>query len=245
MYSREQSLPKAAQDLYQTHCAACHGPQGEGGIGPTLAVPKLTRATTDDVLFKILKEGIAGTEMPGSRLDDSELRQLVGWVRKLGQTPTEAVAGDAARGQRLYFDQGNCAACHAINGSGSAFGPDLSDIGLRRGAQHLRTSLLDPETDVPKSFLVYRPGTSILENFLHVRVVTKDGQRLTGVRVNEDTFSIQLREQSGRVQSFFKAELRELHKDWGKSPMPSYRGVFTAEELTDLIAFLVSLRGER
>lgn len=239
-------LPQnAPQGLYQTHCAACHGPQGEGGVGPTLAVPKLTRATTDEALFKILKDGIAGTEMPGSRLDEGELRQLVAWVRQLGQTPVEAVAGNVARGKRLYVEKGDCAACHAINGSSSAFGPDLSDIGLRRGAKHLRTSLLEPEADVPKSFLVYRPGTSILENFLQVRVVTKDAQRIKGVRVNEDTFTIQLRERSGRVHSFFKAELQELHKDWGKSPMPSYRAVFTKEELEDVVAFLVSLRGEK
>ena len=236
--------PQPAQ-LYQTHCAACHGPQGEGGVGPTLVVPKLTRATTDEALFKVIKEGVAGTEMPGSRLENDQLRQLVQWVRKLGQTPLEQVSGNVARGEKLYFAKGDCAACHAIKGRGSAFGPDLSEIGLRRGATHLRTSLLAPEADVPKSFLVYRPGTSILENFLQVRVVTNEGQRLTAVRVNEDTFTIQLRDVSGRVYSFFKSDLKELHKDWGKSPMPSYRGLFTKDELDDVVAFLVSLRGEK
>ena len=78
-----------------------------------------------------------------------------------------------------------------------------------------------------------------------MRIVTKNGQRLTGVRVNEDTFSIQLRDSSDRVHSFFKSDLTELHKDWGKSPMPSYREVFSNAELEDVVAFLVSLGRER
>ena len=74
-------------------------------------------------------------------------------------------------------------------------------------------------------------------------MVTGDGKRLTGVRLNEDMLSIQLRDHSGRLHSFLKSELRELHKDWGKSPMPSYRNALTDAELEDLVAYLVSLRG--
>ncbi|MBL8205816.1 MAG: c-type cytochrome [Blastocatellia bacterium] len=233
------------EKLYQVHCAACHGPNGEGGLGPTLAAPQLTRASDDEALFKIIKDGIAGTEMPSSRLEVEAIKELVRWVRNLGQRPVEKIGGDATRGGKLYFTKGDCASCHAINGRGSAFGPDLSDIGLRRGATHLRASLIEPEADVPKSFLMFRPGTALPENFLQVRVVTADGKRIKGVRINEDTFTIHLRELSGRVHSFFKSELKELHKDWGKSPMPSYRSVFTGEEMEDVVAFLVSLRGER
>jgi hypothetical protein len=65
------------------------------------------------------------------------------------------------------------------------------------------------------------------------------------VRVNEDTFSIQLRDSSDQVHSFFKSDLTELHKDWGKSPMPSYREVFSNLELDDVVAFLASLGRER
>ncbi len=231
--------------LFQVHCAACHGPQGEGGRGPTLAISKLGRAATDQLLFSIIKDGIPGTEMPRSRLASEEIQQMAAYVRKLGQTPPEMVSGNAKRGEQLYFTKGSCNQCHAVKGHGSAFGPDLTEIGLKRGTAHLRTSLLDPEADVPKSFVLYRPGTSIPENFLQLRVVTKDGRRLKGVRINEDTFTIQLREASGRVHSFFKAELSELHKDWGKSPMPSYREVYSKEELDDVVAFLLSLRGEK
>jgi hypothetical protein len=84
----------------------------------------------------------------------------------------------------------------------------------------------------------------IPDNFLQIRVVTADGRQFTGARVNEDTFSIQIRDAAGRIQSFLKEELRELHKDWGKSPMPSYRDAFSKTELEDMVAYLVSLRGD-
>jgi hypothetical protein len=74
--------------------------------------------------------------------------------------------------------------------------------------------------------------------FLVIRVVTGEGTSITGIRLNEDTFTIQLRDYSDRIWSFDKSSLRELHKDWGKSPMPSYRGTFTGTELQDLIAYL-------
>jgi cytochrome c oxidase cbb3-type subunit 3 len=242
-----QTAQPDGKQLYQTHCAACHGQTGEGGSGPTLATPRLVRATNEASLLKIIKEGIAGTEMPSSRLDDAQIKQLAAFVQSLSKLPVEKSSGDAARGAKLYAGKGGCANCHTINtarSEGSSYGPDLSDIGLRRGAKHLMTSLIDPEADVPKSYLQYRPGTAVADNFLQVRLVTRAGQRINGVRVNEDSFTIHVREMSGRVHSFFKSELRELHKDWGKTSMPSYRKL-TQTELDDLVAYLLTLRGER
>jgi cytochrome c oxidase cbb3-type subunit III len=233
------------EGLFQIHCAGCHGPKGEGGQGPTLALPGLVRAPTEELLIRVISQGIPGTEMPRSRLEKDQIRQVAAFVRKLGQLPSEQIAGNAQRGERLYFTKGNCAQCHTIKGQGGASGPDLNEIGLRRGTAYLRTALTNPEADVPKGFSAYRSDVSIPENFLQVRVVTKDGRRMSGVRVNEDTFSIQIRDFSHRIYSFFKADLAELHKDWGKSPMPSYREVFSKEEIDDVVAFMVSLRGEK
>ena len=241
--SREEGAP-----LYQQHCAACHGQRGEGGAGPALATPQLLRAANAAALFKIIKDGLPGTEMPGSRLAEAQLNALVSFVQELGRRPVETGRGDAARGAQLYAEKGGCAACHAIQGQGGqgrGYGPDLSEIGLRRGAQHLLTSVIEPAAEVPKSYAQYRPGTAVADNFVLVRLVTRAGRRLHGVRVNEDSFTIQVREASGRVHSFFKSELRALHKDWGKSSMPSYRAVFTSAELDDLVAYLLTLRGAR
>ena len=95
----------------------------------------------------------------------------------------------------------------------------------------------------PDSFGEYRWYIVIPDNFLQVRLTTQDGREITGARVNEDPFSIQVRDISGRIYSFWKEELKELHKDWGKSPMPSYKDKLTAAETEDLVSYLGSLRG--
>jgi putative heme-binding domain-containing protein len=230
--------------LFQTDCAGCHGPRGEGGVGPPLAVPRLRRAGDGAALLKLIEHGIEATEMPPARRTPPEIAALVAWVSKLSAQPPEKVPGDARRGAQLYAGKGGCATCHSIGGRGGALGPDLTDIGLRRGASHLRAALVQPEATVPRSFSSYRPDVSLSQNFLQVRVVTTAGLEVTGVRVNEDTFSIQVRDATNRVRSFWKEELRELHKDWGRSPMPSYAQALSPVELDDLVAFLTAQRGE-
>lgn len=219
------------EKLYLTQCAMCHGPKGEGGVGeggrgPVLAKPKLARAPDEDALKLIIRSGIAGTGMPGTRLVNAELRDLAAYVRKLGAVPVVNLPGDAKRGAGLY--QRDCATCHTIAGYGGAFGPDLTGIGASRSPQHLRESLTNPAADFPR-------------DYAFVRVVTRDGKTITGVRVNEDTFSLQFREAKGALHSFWKDELRSFSKDLRKSPMPSYRDL-PAAELDDLVAYLASLQ---
>jgi cytochrome c oxidase cbb3-type subunit III len=236
--------PSTPQGVFLRACAGCHGPRGEGGRGPTLAIP-LTRARDRKALVKLLKDGIDGTEMPPARLPAAEVGALADWVLALSRRPPERVPGDPQRGQALYFARGGCPVCHAIGGHGGGFGTDLTDIGRRRGAAHLRQALVEPEGAVPTSSSPYRADVSLAQNFLQVRVRTKAGEEVRGVRINEDSFSIQLREVSNRVRSFWKADLVELDKQWGRSPMPSYQETLSPAELDDLVAFLLSLRGDQ
>jgi len=219
----------AGEHFYRTECAYCHGPHGEGGRGATLARPRLPHAPDDAALASVIEEGLQDTEMPAHWFAPNEIRQLVAYVRTLGRVAPQKVDGDPARGEKLYAGKGSCWRCHTVNGYGGAIGPDLTGIGSRRSVSYLKESLVDPEAAVP-------------EGFLEVQVVTRGGQRVRGVRLNEDTFSIQIRDLSGNFKSYFRNELLEVIKEPGKSPMPSYKGVLTPEELNDLTGYLDSLR---
>jgi putative heme-binding domain-containing protein len=208
-----------------------------------LAVRRLPRAPDNATLSSIITLGIPGTQMPGTRMTAEENAQLVAFVRGLGTAAATPVPGDRVSGERLFWGQGNCGQCHTVGARGGRLGPDLTDIGTRRSAANLRTSLLDPEADVPETFAVYRRVIFMPDNFLLVRAVTKDGHQITAVRMNEDAFTIQLRDFGDRIYSFRKDELRELDREWGKSPMPSYRGMLSETELRDVIAYLASLEG--
>jgi putative heme-binding domain-containing protein len=215
--------------LFAAQCAYCHGADGDGGRGANLARAKLRRAPTDDALFRIINRGISATDMPGNAMSARETWQVVAFVRTLGRVAREAPRGDAARGARLYQANG-CAACHTIRGRGGALGTDLTDIGSRSSPAYVRRSLVDPQAEVPNGFKL-------------LRVQTRDGRRLNGVRVTEDAFSLQLRDARGTVYSFFKDELAEIAADDTRTPMPSYRDRLDGASLDDLVAYLVSLEG--
>jgi cytochrome c oxidase cbb3-type subunit 3 len=227
---------------FESHCTGCHGPKGEGGRGPTLAQPSLPRAGQDVDLLRIIQRGIPGTEMPSVRLKTGEAPYLAAFVRSLGNVPQEPVKGNPAKGAELFATKGACLTCHSLNGKGQAIGPDLTNIGQRRSPTFLRTSIVDPGAQVPQSFNSVKTEYSMPENFVFVQVKSKTGQEVAGVRVNENTFSIQLRDLTGAMYSFYKSELVELKKNKGMSPMPSYAGALSPTELDDMVAFLVSLR---
>ncbi len=223
-----------ARRVFENNCAACHGPRGEGGRGPNLTVPKLRHARTDEDLAAVITGGIPGTEMPPSwHLGEEGVTQVIAYLHVLRSNPLPPpVAGDSTNGKALFEGKGGCTACHTVNGHGHAYGPELGDIGARRTEDRLRESLEEPNAEVPESFLL-------------VHAITRQGIKVTGIRLNEDTFTIQILEPSGKIVSFRKADLAKLDKRPGESPMPSYKTVFSASELQDLIAYLSSLRGEQ
>jgi hypothetical protein len=62
-------------------------------------------------LINVIARGIPGTEMLAVRLEPQQARQVAAWTRKLGQQPPPQIAGDAWRGEWLYFGKGDCAFC--------------------------------------------------------------------------------------------------------------------------------------
>jgi putative heme-binding domain-containing protein len=244
-------LPAARPDdllqgeiLFRAQCAVCHGPKGEGGRGPALT-GRLERGRDEASLIRVITEGIPGTEMPRGRLGAPEIRNVAAWIRKLGTGAADAPTAGPVRGEDLFRGKGECLRCHSLETRGGVLGPDLADVGARRSADYLRRALLEPDADVPDSFAQYRWYTVVPDNFLKVRAVTRDGRRITGSRLNEDPFSIQVRDLDGRVISLFKSDLAELRKDWGKSLMPSYRDRLSPQELDALVGYLTSLKGRR
>ena len=208
-----------------------------------LALRRLPRAADDAALADVIANGIPGTQMPNTRMTDEERAQLISFVRELGRVQPAQVSGDRANGERVFWAKGNCGQCHTVGPRGGRLGPDLTDIGSKRSPAHLRTSLLEPDAEVPETFAFYQRWTYQPDNFLLLRVVTKDGKEITGIRVNEDAFTIQFRDTSDRMYSFRKEELKEINKNWGATLMPTYKGVLTETEIQDVIAYLASLQG--
>jgi putative heme-binding domain-containing protein len=233
----------AGRDHYVASCARCHGVDGGGGEGPPLARAQLMRAPNDAALTRIILGGISGTGMSGSWwLSRAEAGLVVQYVRSLapsGPDEIEQLTGDPTRG-RLLFDSEGCDACHTRSGFGTARGPDLTTVGARRGAAHLREAIVDPAAALPRG-MTAMPRDFV--DYLVVRVVDANGNQVRGMRMNEDSFTIQLKDARGVVRSFYKPDLRALDREFDRSLMQSYEGRLTKEEVEDLVAYLATLTG--
>lgn len=224
------------QKVFNVHCARCHGMAGKGGEGANLVRSKLKYAKDDEALIDLIGEGIPGTGMPGTfTLDAEKTMQVAYYVRSLGQLEAQAMPGDPGRGADLYQGRGACATCHIVAGLGRGIGPELTYVGDQRGLDYLLQSLSDPAATQSQS--------QGYQNFLTVRA-TSAQKEVEGVRVNEDTFSVQVRDLSGAIHSFRKDELTQFEKVFAHSLMPEYSAAFSDKEMDDLVSYLMSLRSE-
>ncbi|MDX2122616.1 MAG: c-type cytochrome [Gemmatimonadota bacterium] len=236
------AVPDDGQRLFESQCTRCHGVGGTGGVAPALNRPTLRRAPTDEALVQVILGGVPGTAMVAFwNLSADEAKSIALYIRALGRRPPEILPGDPALGQALYEGAGGCGACHVLDGQGAGWAPDLSDVGLRLSAAQLRQSLVEPGAAQPISPLpsVHGPYPA----FLAVEATTTAGRVVRGTRVTEDDFTLVLRAADGTLHSLDKTRLRRLRKSPGQSPMPSYAGTFSADELDHLVAYLAGRKG--
>ena len=217
--------------VFRRHCATCHGRNAQGFRGPDLTRGRFRHGQTDSALFRNILQGIPGTSMAGVYLADTQVWQVISYLRSLGgDSERIAVPGDPARGMKVFAEKGECATCHRVSGQGGRRGADLSAIGWLRSPEHLRTALLDPsETVEPNARLV--------------QVILRNGDIIEGILLNEDTYSIQLMNETEELVSLSKAGVEEILKPQ-MSLMPEYDEAFTPKELNDLVAYLYSLEGD-
>lgn len=220
----------AGRKIYTSQCQLCHGQNGEQVNGVDLRRGRFKRSVSDEDIAAVITNGVAAAGMPPFKLQPSEITSLLAFIRA-GFDPSGVAVkvGNVARGQALYAGKGKCASCHRVNGAGPRTAPDLSDIGAGRTPAALQRSLLDPTAAM---WPINRP----------VRLVTSDGREIKGRRLNEDTYTVQVIDDQERLWSFDKATLKtfELAKT---SPMPSLEKTFSADEISDLVAYLLSLKG--
>lgn len=78
------SEPQAnGSTLYATSCAACHGLEGEGGIGTSLQSNAFVQDQTDEALIGFIFSGRPGTGMPGfqGRLPAEDVQTIITLLR--------------------------------------------------------------------------------------------------------------------------------------------------------------------
>ena len=215
--------------VYRSQCVTCHGDTGDGIAGVDLRSGQFRRAASDRDLRGLISNGIPDTGMLAFDLDTAEMTGIIAFLRNPNYEVDAVTLGDAGRGQTLFEGRGDCLSCHRVQQRGPRGSPDLTAIGTARPPSALRRSLLDPTGTMRP---IDRP----------VELVTDEGERVNGRRLNEDTYTVQIIDDQGRLRSFDKDRLQQFTVGT-ESPMPSYADLLDEQELADVLAYLVSLKG--
>ncbi|HXA55907.1 MAG TPA: c-type cytochrome [Candidatus Acidoferrum sp.] len=216
--------------LYGENCRECHA-DGSGVPGVNLRTGQFLHGSTDDDLMVIIRNGVPGTAMPPHDLPGSDIAALVAYIRSMGKDTSAVVKlGDPAKGKALFNGEGGCLNCHRVGSAGSRVALNLSDTGTLHPPSYLERALLDPNS--------VAAGTP--ENRL-MRAVTNSGKVITGRRLNEDTYTVQVIDEHENLVSLEKSDLRSLTV-LNESPMPSLKGKFSDDQIGDLVAYLASLK---
>lgn len=228
-----QDEASRGEKLYIAQCSGCHGIDRSGGRGPALNQPWLLRQANGRYFFNTIRAGLEGGEMPAfPMISDTDIWEMIQYIRSKGSARQVSLPGDPAAGKMIYSSKGACTTCHILDGEGTAAGPELTGIGGRRSIAFLRDALINPGKDLPEGYQI-------------VTLVFSDRKTIRGVRINEDTFTIQIRDLAGNFHSHRKDRLVEIKREASNSTMPAYGKTLTETEINDLVAYLASLREQR
>jgi len=74
----------SAEQMYQSFCASCHGPDMSGGLAPPLANGQWKYGKTDEEIAQVIKKGIPKVGMPAweKSLSDADIRALIILIRE-------------------------------------------------------------------------------------------------------------------------------------------------------------------
>ena len=220
---------RGGMGLYRARCADCHGMDARGVRAPDIT-QVWASGRTDAGLFKTIKEGVPGTEMPSNpRVQDAEAWQILAYLRTLAApAPSDPPRGDAANGEKIF--RANCAVCHRVKSAGGRLGPDLSRIGIARS----RAAVLRR---------IRRGAEDFGQGYEPVTLTPSSGAPIQGVKKNEDLFSVQIMDTRERIQGYEKDKMKSVKNDT-QSAMPIFGpDRLSDSDLDDLLRYLQTLRG--
>ncbi|SPF51086.1 Pyrrolo-quinoline quinone (modular protein) [Candidatus Sulfopaludibacter sp. SbA4] len=246
----------AGRKIYDAACQGCHGGEARGSDRAPALGGALAHGHADGEIFQNIRAGIRGTAMPPfGQFSTDQIWQVVSYIRSLA-TPglTEMVSGNPDRGRRVFEVEAKCTDCHQVNGLGTPIGPDLSAAGALP-AEQLRATILNPNQPGAGAGRGGAPGPGRGNGrggrggrgsgvrAVAITVRTLDGKEYRGIRRNEDVFSLQMVDLSGKLRLLDKSDLAEIRLET-KSLMPDdYASRLTANDLLDLVAYLKTLHG--
>jgi PQQ-dependent dehydrogenase (methanol/ethanol family) len=234
--TRDAREKEAGRKAYEARCVACHGSDGAGGDhGPSIVDIPRPRATSNQALKDLIRNGIPDAGMPPFPLRGAEIDAIIAHLAVLKAPAADyPVAGDPAAGERFFTGKGQCSSCHMVRGRGGILGPDLSNLARERKLAQIETALTDSDRAADG-------GRGSTLSYRSVSVRMRDGRDIRGLARYEDPFDLGLQGLDGTFHSISKSEVAQMTRE--PSLMPEVKG--SPEELRDLLAYLTRLTIDR
>jgi cytochrome c oxidase cbb3-type subunit III len=245
-FAGDAKAAKLGEFQFRVNCAFCHGLSAKGGgRGPDLTKAQKKHGNSDADLFRTISQGVAGTAMPagtnggiGVGMTDEEIWQVITYIRSVQVKAPEKPIGDAAHGKELFFGKARCGACHMVEGKGGRMGPDLTGAGTARAPEYIVDSVRNPSRRLAQG--VAEAMKEFPQEYETITVEMPDGKRVTGVALNEDSFTVQMMDADEKIYLFEKDKLKSFEKS-RESLMPPYDvKILSDQELNDILAFLLN-----
>jgi cytochrome c oxidase cbb3-type subunit 3 len=225
----------AGAQAYGGRCASCHGADARGEARGSDLAGLWAAGSSDVQIFQSARRGIPNTLLPHSFGPDNDIWAILAYLRSMN-VATAPPNGSPEAGRAVFAS--NCGNCHRVDGRGGRVGPDLSRVGAGRSRPLLAHKIRHASAYI----MVLYQGGIVVEGFQPVTLVTRDGQRIRGLKKNEDAFSIQVMDSRERIQGYVKSNLREVVND-ATSLMPDFGPDKISDgDLDDLLAYLGTLR---
>ena len=246
-FAGDAKMAKLGEYQFRINCAFCHGLNARGGgRGPDLSRAQKKHGSSDADLFRTISQGVPGTAMPagvnggiGVGMTEEEIWQVVTYIRSIEVKAPAVPIGNAEHGKELFYGSARCGTCHMVEGKGGRLGPDLTTAGSVRSVESLVESVRNPSRRLAQG--VKEAAKEFPQEYETVTVTTADGKKITGVTLNEDSFSVQMMDADEKIHLFEKDKLKSFEKS-RDSLMPPYDAkMLDDKDLNDLIAYLVSV----
>ena len=151
-------LSKGKQLFLKLGCHGCHladGYSNEAKVGPNLL--RISNKVNPSWLYRWIKnpkDYLPKTRMPEFGFNEKDLMGTTAYILAVSDKKYELSAqfesGDEDKGKKLFESVG-CQGCHALNGKGETYAPDLSRIANKVNADWLVTWISNPHSYNSKS----------------------------------------------------------------------------------------------
>ncbi len=246
-FANDPKAAKLGESQFRANCAFCHGLGAHGGgRGPDLTRAQKRHGNSDADLFRTINEGVPGTAMPpngatqqGVGMTAEEIWQVIAYIRSVEKKAPAQPPGNAAHGRGLFYGSAACSTCHMVEGKGGRLGPDLTSTGGARSLEYIIESIRNPSRRLAQG--ISEAMKEFSQEYETVTVVTPEGQKITGVVLNEDSFTLQMMDTREQIHLLEKDKLRSFEKS-RESLMPAYdTKTLSEKDLQDIVAFLLSV----